>query len=509
MAGAIRRPPDAGRDPLTAAMTPPRQPATTDYLIVGAGAVGLAFADTLLSEAKDVEIAIVDRRAHPGGHWNEAYSFVALHQPSAFYGVNSMPLGSAVKDAIGPNAGLYELASGSEVSAYFEKVMRHRLLPSGRVRYFPMSEYLGGGRLRSLLTGEETLVSPRRRLVDTTFYRTSIPSTHQPKFAVADDVRLVPPNALTKSGFFTGTDVERYSIIGAGKTAMDVGVWLLGAGVPAERITWIMPRDSWLWNRRTTQPHSDFFFDVFASQVAQMEACARASSAEEIFEEMEAAGTMFRIDPNVTPTMFHYATISAAELAVLKRIRHVVRLGRLRTLEAGRAALDLGEVEFPARTLHIDCTASAVEQREPVPIFQDGRIVCQLVRAPQPAFSAALIAWAEAHGVDDQDRNEFCGIVPFPDHPQDYPRTLLANLRNEAAWSKRPALRSWIRASRLDGFGKLIDAAQPGDAKRMALLARLRTAAEAAAANLRRLAMSHGAIARGHAADRVGEREGR
>ena len=63
----------------------------TDYLIVGSGAVGMAFADTLLSET-DARIMIVDRYAKPGGHWNVAYPFVSLHQPSQFYGVSSKEL---------------------------------------------------------------------------------------------------------------------------------------------------------------------------------------------------------------------------------------------------------------------------------------------------------------------------------------------------------------------------------------------------------------------------------
>ena len=50
----------------------------TDYLIIGSGAVGLAFADTLLDET-DAHITLVDRHGKPGGHWNDAYSFVALH----------------------------------------------------------------------------------------------------------------------------------------------------------------------------------------------------------------------------------------------------------------------------------------------------------------------------------------------------------------------------------------------------------------------------------------------
>jgi NADPH-dependent 2,4-dienoyl-CoA reductase/sulfur reductase-like enzyme len=164
----------------------------TDYLVVGSGAVGLAFADTLLTES-DARITIVDRHGKPGGHWNDAYAFVTLHQPSAFYGVNSMPLGSGLKDTHGLNAGLYELASGPEVCGYFDAVMRQRLLASGRVEYYPMTDYRGEGRLVSLLSGEETRVEVRRKTVDATWFGTSVPSTHTPAFTVAEGVRLVPP----------------------------------------------------------------------------------------------------------------------------------------------------------------------------------------------------------------------------------------------------------------------------------------------------------------------------
>ena len=42
-----------------------------DYLIIGAGAMGMAFADVLLNET-DATFAIVDDRPSPGGHWNDA-----------------------------------------------------------------------------------------------------------------------------------------------------------------------------------------------------------------------------------------------------------------------------------------------------------------------------------------------------------------------------------------------------------------------------------------------------
>src|SRR3954453_14674731 len=53
--------------------------------------MGMAFTDTLVSET-DAQVVIVDRQHRPGGHWNRAYPFVRLHQPSAFYGVGSREL---------------------------------------------------------------------------------------------------------------------------------------------------------------------------------------------------------------------------------------------------------------------------------------------------------------------------------------------------------------------------------------------------------------------------------
>src|SRR5947209_10012557 len=107
---------------------------STDYLVVGAGATGLAFADTLVAEADDVEVAIIDRREGPGGHWLNAYPFVRLHTPSAYYGVSSLPLGEDRIDDAGENAGFYERASGEQVRAHFTEAAA-RLAQTGRVRF--------------------------------------------------------------------------------------------------------------------------------------------------------------------------------------------------------------------------------------------------------------------------------------------------------------------------------------------------------------------------------------
>ena len=195
-----------------------------DYLVIGAGAMGMAFVDTLLSET-DATIAIIDRNHKPGGHWTNAYPFVRLHQPSVFYGVISKGLGTGAIDADGPNAGLNELASADEILDYFDHVMRDTFLKSGRVSYFPMSNYdgadparLGVERFHSLVTGAPTDVIVGRRVVDATYQNVSIPATTPPRYEFADGVEVVPPNALVK----LSSPWARYTVVGSGKTGIDI-----------------------------------------------------------------------------------------------------------------------------------------------------------------------------------------------------------------------------------------------------------------------------------------------
>ena len=75
---------------------------TTDYLIIGAGALGMGFLDELINTSSSLEAIIVDQRDKPGGHWTDAYSFVRLHQPAVTYGVNSRPLGVGGPDHLTP-----------------------------------------------------------------------------------------------------------------------------------------------------------------------------------------------------------------------------------------------------------------------------------------------------------------------------------------------------------------------------------------------------------------------
>lgn len=475
----------------------------TDYLVIGAGAVGMAFVDTLIDQC-DAHVTLVDRHGKPGGHWNDAYPFVTLHQPSAFYGVNSTELGSGRVDTHGLNQGLLELASGAEICGYYDRVMNQRLLASGRVDYRPMCNWLGGepmadggtdGAFESLLSGRRTAVRVRRKVVDATFFSPPVPSTHRPRYRVADGVRLVPPNTLPQLWHASSAQglPRHFVVLGGGKTAMDTVVWLLQCGAEPDAIHWVVPRDSWLINRVTTQPGEAFFAQSIGSQADQLQAFAEATDTRDLFARLEACGFLVRIHPDRVPTMFHLATVSPGEVQQLRRIGQVVRAGHVQALEAGRLVMDQGTVAVPPDALFVDCTASAVDAgiaaaRGYPPIFQPGRIALQLVRLPQPAFSAALLACVEARGGSDRDKNRLCTPVPFPHTMATYPRSMMVNLWNQAQWGQDKALRQWIRESRLDGFGKLMVGIDERDTVKQAILARLKAYAGPAMANLQRLA---------------------
>src|SRR5579871_4362815 len=167
----------------------------TDYLIIGSGAAGMAFADTLVTES-DAQLVITDRRAVPGGHWTEAYSFVHLHQPSRYYGVNSIPLGSDAIEVSGAEAGQYERASGAEIRAYYDRVMYRHLIPSGRVQFFPQCDYIGDHRIVSRLSGEVIEFRVRKKVVDTSYLSPSIPASTPPPYDVDSEVTSIPVNQL-------------------------------------------------------------------------------------------------------------------------------------------------------------------------------------------------------------------------------------------------------------------------------------------------------------------------
>lgn len=434
----------------------------TDYLVVGAGAMGLAFADTLLDEC-DARILVVDRHGQPGGHWNDAYSFVRLHQPSAFYGVNSRALGSGRKDRTGLNRGLYEMASGREVLDHFGQVMDQRLLPSGRVGYLPMTSHEGaaGPGDQLLLTqpeGRRIHVRVRRKVVHATHTGTRVPSTHPPRYPVAPGARCVPPNALPA----LTRRYPRYTVVGSGKTGMDACLWLLLQGIEPASIRWVMPNDAWYIDRANVQPGEENVERFFEAMALQFECIAQAESLSHLFGLLETTGQLLRLDASVRPTKFRCATVTRAELAELRRIRDVVRLGRVRRIEPDRLVLDQGELDGLEDELYVDCSACGIPSRPGVPVFEgEEAIHLQLVRTCAPSFSAALIAAVECRIPGTEDRNALCQVVPLPCEDRSWLGMWVTSLENRQRWARHGSLMDWIAGSRLDYGARLREQVPP------------------------------------------------
>ncbi|NNE56700.1 MAG: NAD(P)/FAD-dependent oxidoreductase [Hellea sp.] len=438
----------------------------------------MAFADIILSET-DKDIILVDRYPKPGGHWNVAYPYVTLHQPSQYYGVSSKELSSGLKDQIGLNKGLSDLASGQAVSAYYDDVMRHQFLPSGRVQYFPMCNFLGDGRFVCMLSGK-TYTVDHQKMVDATWLKTSVPSTHKPNFKVEDGVNFIPLNDLTK----ITKAPDGYVVIGAGKTGIDAVLWLLENRVDPDNIRWIMPRDAWLLDRKNTQPSEAFFENTMGAQASQFEAIIASKSIEDMFNRLEDCGYFLRIDKNVRPKMFHGATISKMEVEELRRVKQVIRLGRVQRITKTEIILDQGIIPTRADIIHVDCSARAVSNEEIKPVFEGKLITPQMVRSYQPVFSAAAIAHVEAAYEDEDEKNRLCGVVPLPNHDTDYIRFTAAFMMNQYNWGQDRGMRHWLLDNRLDGFSKMAANVDPEDADKIAILKRIRKSAPMAAMKL-------------------------
>ena len=416
----------------------------TDYLVIGAGTVAMAFVDALI-EDPEVDVIMVDRRTAPGGHWLDAYPYVQLHQPYAHYGVNSTPLGHDRVDHDGPNRGFHELAGGTEICGYFDGVMRHRLLPSGRVRFFPMSEYLGDRRFRSLLTGQESEVAVRRRVVDATVLASRVPATEPPPFEVAEGACCLPVGDLVR----VADPPDGFVIIGAGKTAMDACTWLLEQGTSPEAITWIRPRDAWLMNRAYFQPGPGAV-RTFEGVVVELEAVAACESVDQVYERLEQAEVMLRLDPTVQPTMAKGPTLSIAERDGLRRIENVVRRGHVRRIERDQIVLDEGSIPTSSGHLHIHCAAPGLPRVPPRPVFAEDTITLQCVTRMSPTLSAAVTGYVETTDRSIGEKNRLIPPNPYSDTPFDFLRAVVMGLHAEVRWAAEPDVQAWLDGSRLN-----------------------------------------------------------
>jgi hypothetical protein len=453
----------------------------TDYLVVGAGAMGMAFTDALIDHA-DVHVTLVDRAHAAGGHWHHAYPFVQLHQASLFYGVASTQLGTGRLQSSGSEAGLQERATQSEILEYYDDILHRRFLGSGRVTFLGGSEYHAEDSshlVTSRLSGKTVRVNVRKRVVDATYLSPTVPATSPPPFGVADDVPVVAINELVT----LSAAPRHYVIVGAGKTATDGIVFLLANGVPQDRIVWIRPRDPWMLNRAVVQPDPLVALRLATDTLA---AAADADSLHDFFLRLETAGVMLRIDGAVAPSMAKAPTLGEWELDLLRTIEHVVRLGHVEQVTRSEITLDHGVVPLPSGALIVHCAASGLRYPPPVPIWGRDTIRLQTSRAGFPCFNAALTGYVEATRDDDRERNRLCPPNTFPDDETTWVQMQVRGTLAARTFGAEPDIAAWangcaLNPSRIDPSDAddpavraaslhLSDVAEPGLA-RMAELA--------------------------------------
>lgn len=436
-----------------------------DYVVVGAGATGMAFTDALIDHA-DVRVVLVDRRHAPGGHWLDAYPFVQLHQASAFYGVASTLLGGGRVQQSGPERGLHERATVAEIRAYYESVLTERLLASGKVTFLPGCEWTGEGRCVSRISGEWHEMRGRARVVDAHYLSPRIPADTMPPFTVDVGAKVVPVGDLVR----VADAPSQYVVVGSGKTATDACIWLLRHGVDPDRICWVRPRDPWMLDRAVIQPDPQLFIGAAADV---MEVAATARSTDEVFLGLEERGVLLRVDPTVLPTMAKTPTLARWELALLRTIEHVVRLGHVLAVEQRRLVCATGTVSIAPDALVVHCAGSGLPRRPLVPIWRQEVITLQPIRTGFPCFGAALAGHAEATLASDAERNRLCPPSPYSDTPTDWLAMQVIGGRAGAAFAGDAGLKAWADTVALNPARTPAELA--GTAPMQEVLGRLRT----------------------------------
>lgn len=405
-----------------------------DYLVVGAGAMGMAFTDALIDHA-DVRVALVERRHSVSGHWLEAYPFVRLHQASAFYGVASTLLGGGQLQQRGPEAGLQERASQAEICAYYARIL-DRMLDSGKVEFYPNCEYDGDRTVVSRIAGEQFEVPRRCRVVNAHYLAPGIPAEKPAPFGVAEGARVVPVNDLAR----LEETPSQYVVAGSGKTATDACIWLLSRGVDPDSICWVRPREPWMLNRAVVQPSPEIFLRMAADT---MQAAAHATSLDHLFLHLEDAGIMMRIDRTVLPTMAKTPTLATWELQQLRTLDNVLRRGHIQAVDRGRLTFTSGSVAVAHDALVVHCAADGFKYPPLVRVWRPETITLQPIRAGFPCFAAALIGYVEATRNDDDEKNRLCPPSPYSNSLTAWARMTVLGTRAAQSFSTDPDIKDW------------------------------------------------------------------
>ncbi len=209
-----------------------------------------------------------------------------------------------------------------------------------------------------------------------------------------------------------------YTVLGAGKTAADACVWLLGADVDPARIRWVRPRDAWFHHRSHFQPLEQVGA-IMEGIALDAEAGARSADLDGLVERLEDSGRLVRLDPSAPAEMYRGTMLSTHEIQALRQIEDVVRLGRVRRIEADRIVLERGEVATGPDDL-------CVHRKRAPRRTRAARLPTGADRAPagppsHPDVRCGAGGVVEGRGGEDADKNRVCPPNPYPSAIGDWP----------------------------------------------------------------------------------------
>ncbi|MEM1147047.1 MAG: hypothetical protein AAGH49_04590 [Pseudomonadota bacterium] len=410
-----------------------------DYLITGSNVQTLAFAQSLLRDP-DQTIALVDCHARPGAARLDL-SHAAV--PAAF-GLPNQTFGKW--DAAHPKPGT------RSASAYLDWVLQDRLLPTGRVRYFPRSVHWGSGRIETLDTGHLTHVTIAKKTVRTLAPNHPPWHAHIPCFRVEPGVNIMTARAAAALPSEDWDNAPQIAVLGAGRVAMNIALDLLGQGVPGERIVWVRNRDPWLLNAdglyHTATDHAGRL--VHAATILRN--IARAVSTDEVCARLERLGLLLRLSPDIRPSVFRGVASTHDEVKRLQAITHIVRKGHVHGISPIGMLFDHGAEPMHVDSIYIDCTSSPPPQRARPPVFQDDLIHLQSMTLCPPGFDAALIGEIETLALTDQEKNDLCAPLPVARDAKDIIPALLGHLINQRIWMLDAAMGPWLQRHPVPGL---------------------------------------------------------
>jgi len=180
----------------------------------------------------------------------------------------------------------------------------------------------------------------------------------------------------------------------------------------------------------------------------------QAENFKDLILKLEEREWMLRLDKARWPTKFKCATVNMEEFTKLKKIKNIVRQGRVSEILTDKIVFQDGS-SYPTsvNNLHVDCSADGLAAKPPCPIFQGNKIILQSVSFCQQVYSASVIAGLEVRAEDDDDKkNGILTPVPHPEYIEDYVQILIDTQNNDTRNVKEGSGFMWLRNNRLGLF---------------------------------------------------------